>query len=58
MLHEIRVKIGKEAFFTLLANYAKAEKGEIAYPQDFWALMSSDQLEQTRDIRKNYLRIP
>lgn len=57
MLQDIRIKIGKEAFFTLLANYARTQKDDIAYPQDFWALMTSDQLEQTRDIRLKYMRV-
>lgn len=57
MLQEIRVKIGKEAFFNLLANYAQAQKDDLAFPQDFWAMMTPDQLQQTQDIRLNYLRI-
>lgn len=57
MLQEIRVKIGKEAFFNLLANYAQTQKDDIAFPQDFWAMMTPDQLQQTQDIRLNYLRV-
>jgi len=58
MLHEIRGKIGKESFFGLLRAYAEAQNGEIALPQDFWALMTPAQLSDTQEIRNRYLRVP
>ncbi|HRF98730.1 MAG TPA: M1 family aminopeptidase, partial [Aggregatilineales bacterium] len=58
MLHEIRGKLGKEQFFDLLALYAQTEQGEIATPQDFWALMTPEQLANTEEIRFRYLRVP
>ncbi|MDX2078351.1 MAG: M1 family metallopeptidase [bacterium] len=58
MLHEIRGKLGKEEFFDLLALYAQTEQGQIATPQDFWALMTPDQLANTEEIRSRYLRVP
>jgi hypothetical protein len=58
MLQEIRAEIGKEAFFELLAYYAQAKNGDIALPQDFWALMTPIQLSDTQEIRNRYLQIP
>ncbi|MCL4255508.1 MAG: hypothetical protein KJ043_17250, partial [Anaerolineae bacterium] len=39
------------------SNYAQAQKDDLAFPQDFWAMMTPEQLEQTQDIRLNYLRV-
>lgn len=58
MLQEIRAEIGKEAFFELLATYAQTKNGDIALPQDFWALMTPAQLSNTQEIRNNYLQVP
>ncbi len=58
MLHEIRGVLGKDAFFDLLMQYAQTQQGDIALSQDFWALMTAEQLADTQPIRSRYLRVP
>lgn len=58
MLHAIRIDIGTEAFFELLRAYADTETGKIATPEDFWALMTPEQIEKTKITRQVFLRRP
>lgn len=58
MLHAIRQAIGTEAFFELLNSYATSTNGQIATPDSFWSLMTSEQLELTQNIRRMFLEHP
>jgi hypothetical protein len=58
MLHNLREDIGTEAFFKLLADYARVGDGQIATPQLFWSLLTPEQYTATQDTRGQFLRIP
>lgn len=55
MLHELRNALGTEAFFDWLAAYAQSDAGRVATPDDFWSLLSAEQLTQVAAIRAHYL---
>ncbi len=57
MLHDLRADLGDDGFFALLQDYARVYDGAIATPDDFWALLTPEQLEQTRATRGRYLRV-
>ncbi len=56
MLQNLREDIGTEAFFRLLAEYARTANGQIATPQLFWSLLSPDQFNATSETRKQFFR--
>jgi hypothetical protein len=58
MLHNIREDVGTEAFFRLLADYARAGSGQIATPALFWSLLTPEQFAATRDTRGQFLSQP
>ncbi|MFW5771953.1 MAG: M1 family metallopeptidase, partial [Phototrophicaceae bacterium] len=58
MLHDVRADLGDDGFFQLLADHAEVNAGIIATPDDFWTLLTAEQLEQTEDTRRRYLRDP
>ena len=58
MLHDLRDDLGDEAFMQLLADHVEVNMGRIATPDDFWALLTAEQLEQTEATRRRYLRDP
>jgi hypothetical protein len=57
MLHDLRQDLGDAGFFALLQDYARIYDGVIATPDDFWALLTPEQLEQTSATRGRYLRV-
>jgi len=58
MLADLRVDLGTDAFFQLLADYAAAGQGRIATPDLFWSLLTPEQLTLTANTRARYLREP
>lgn len=58
MLHNIREDIGTEEFFDLLANYTQTSSGQVATPEDFWSLMTEEQLLATAETRASFLANP
>lgn len=58
MLHNIREDIGTEEFFDLLANYTQTTSGQVATPEDFWSLMTEEQLLATAETRASFLANP
>lgn len=58
MLHNLREDMGTEAFFDLLYQYAQQGDGVIVTPEVFWSLLSEEQLIQTAETRRNFLRDP
>ncbi len=56
MLHALRGDLGDEAFFTLLRDYATVHAGRIATADDFWGLLTPEQLSATAATRTLYLR--
>lgn len=57
-LHDLRGDLGDDAFFALLRDYAATYDGQIATPDDFWALLTAEQREATAATRARYLRQP
>jgi hypothetical protein len=57
MLHDLRQDLGDEDFFALLQDYARIYDGAIATSDDFWALLTPEQFEQTQETRARYLRV-
>ncbi|MBZ0290460.1 MAG: M1 family metallopeptidase, partial [Anaerolineae bacterium] len=45
MLHDLRRDLGTDAFFDLLRRYAEAGTGRIVTPEEFWSLLTPEQLE-------------
>ncbi len=58
MLHNLRVDIGDDAFFSLLRSYAAAGDGRIADPALFWTRLSKEQFARTEATRLEYLGDP
>lgn len=58
MLHNLRETIGTEAFFDLLKRYAATADGEIATPELFWSLLSSQQYADTQNLRGEFFQNP
>ena len=56
MLHNLRVDIGDEAFFSLLRAYLAAGDGKIADPMLFWRQLQPEQRHLTQATRNEYLR--
>ncbi len=55
-LHTLRQDIGTEAFFAWLSNYVARMQGQIATPDDLWAALEPELLNQTRATRQTFLR--
>jgi len=58
MLHEIRLTLDDDPFFTWLTTYAASNTGEIAQADDLWALLTPEQHALTAFTRTNFLRTP
>jgi hypothetical protein len=56
MLHDLRADLGTEAFFDLLRLYAEAGQGRIMAPDDFWDLLTPDQLTAVDTTRERFFR--
>lgn len=56
MMHDLREDLGTEAFLAWLRMYAEAADGRIATPDDFWSLLTPEQLLLTQTTRDLYLR--
>lgn len=55
MLDDLRDDLGTDAFFDWLRRYAEAGANRVVTPDEFWALLSPEQLELTRQTRASYL---
>lgn len=58
MLRDLRDDLGDEAFDQWLADHAEVNAGVIATPDDFWGLLTPEQLDATEATRRRYLRDP
>ncbi|MBI5669064.1 MAG: M1 family metallopeptidase [Chloroflexi bacterium] len=58
MLHDLRSDLGTEAFFDWLRRYGDAGAGRLMAPEQFWSLLTPEQLAATRATRERYLRQP
>jgi hypothetical protein len=58
MLHDLRANLGTEAFFAWLRRYADVGTGRVMTPEQFWSLLSPEQIEATKATRQRYLRQP
>lgn len=54
MLDALRQDVGTEVFFDWLRRYAEVGRNRIVAPDEFWSLLTADQLEQTRATRAKY----
>lgn len=54
MLQNVRDDIGTEAFFDLLATYARRGSGQLATSALFWSLLSADQWQATQATREEF----
>ena len=58
LLQNLREDIGTEPFFNLLANYSNSAAGRIVTSNDFWELLTPEQLTLTEATRQEFLREP
>lgn len=58
MLHDLRADLGTETFFNWLRRYGEVGAGQLMVPEQFWALLTPEQLEATQATRERYLRQP
>jgi hypothetical protein len=58
MMDNIRQRVGDEAFFSWLQDYASQNSGLIAQPIDFWGSMDEAEYLLIADIRREYLAEP
>ena len=58
MLAELRATLGDDVFFGWLNRYGSEGSGHIMTPDQFWSLLTPEQLTRTESIRQNYLRKP
>ncbi|MEP7291400.1 MAG: M1 family metallopeptidase [Chloroflexota bacterium] len=55
MLDDLREEVGTDAFFDWLRRYAEAGQNRIVTPDAFWSLLTSEQLDVTRETRVKFL---
>ncbi len=55
MMDALRADLGTDAFFDWLRRYADAGRSRVITPEEFWSLLSPEQLEQTRATRAEYM---
>jgi hypothetical protein len=58
MMQSLRNDLGDTAFFAWLRNYAQQMAGQIAYPSDFWGILSANAYGATAHTRRLYLQQP
>ena len=58
MLEDLRAVLGTEDFFDWLRRYAEAGSGRIVTPDDFWGLLTPEQIELVAPIRVEYFGTP
>ncbi len=58
MLAELRATLGDDVFFGWLNHYSSEGSGRIMTPEQFWSLLTPEQLSRTESIRQIYLRKP
>jgi hypothetical protein len=58
MLHDLRGDLGTDIFFQWIEAYAQAGTGQMATPELFWSLLTTEQLEATQETRDLYLGDP
>ncbi len=58
MLNDLRDDLGTDAFFEWLRKYAEAGAERIMTPEQFWSLLTPEQLDMTSATRSAYLRHP
>lgn len=55
MMDALRQALGTDAFFDWLRRYAEAGHNRVVTPDEFWSLLTPEQLERIRAIRAAYL---
>jgi hypothetical protein len=58
MLNDLRTALGDDVFFGWLNRYVSEGAGRIMTPEQFWSLLTPEQLTRTESIRQLYLRKP
>ncbi|HVU13979.1 MAG TPA: M1 family aminopeptidase [Phototrophicaceae bacterium] len=57
MLDDLRQDLGTDAFFDLLKRYASVGQNQVMTPDDFWALLTPDQLDLSTATRAKYFNV-
>ncbi|MFW5691258.1 MAG: M1 family metallopeptidase [Chloroflexota bacterium] len=57
-MRDLHADLGDGAFYRLLAVYLETQRGQIAGPEDFWSLLTPQQIAATEDTRARYFRQP
>ena len=55
-LHEVRARVGEEAFFDFLKDYANREQNQIATSQDFFAILKEHSSVDLSDLVAEYFK--
>jgi hypothetical protein len=58
MMQHLREDLGDEVFIEWLQTYTRQMQDQIAYPLDFWAMLSPEQYAATAQTRLAYLHHP
>jgi hypothetical protein len=58
MMQSLRNDLGDKAFFAWLRRYAQQMAGQVAYPPDFWGILSASEYSTTAHTRRLYLKQP
>ncbi len=58
MLGDLRTELGDDVFFGWLNRYVTEGADHIMSPDQFWSLLTPEQLTRTESIRQSYLRKP
>jgi hypothetical protein len=56
MLNDLRTVLGDDVFFGWLNRYASDDAGHLMTPEQFWSLLTPEQLTRIEPIRQLYLR--
>lgn len=56
MLADMREALGTDVFFDWLRRYAQVGEDRIVTADDFWSLLTPEQLDQIASIRSHYMR--
>lgn len=56
MMQDLRETLGDDVFFAWLEQYAAGMTQQIAYPKDFWGVLTPEQYAQTQSVRQTYLQ--
>ena len=55
-LHEVRARVGDQAFFDFLKDYAHREQNQIATSQDFFTILKEHSTAEISDLVEKYFK--